>query len=157
MKTTLIVVGKTTEQYFVSAIDEYVKRIRRYAGLDIEVIPELKNTKNLTEDEQKSKEGELILKSVTPSDVLVLLDDKGREFRSVEFADYMKQKMNTVSRRLVFVIGGPYGFSDEVYRRANEKLSLSRMTFSHQMVRLIFVEQLYRAYSILAGSPYHHE
>lgn len=157
MKTSLLLVGKTNEQYFVSAIKEYIERIKHYTNFDVEVIPELRNTKNMSADQQKEKEGELILKSLSPNDVVVLLDEHGKEMRSVEFADYLRRKMNTVSRRLVFVIGGPYGFSPGVYGRADDKMSLSRMTFSHQMVRLIFVEQLYRGLSILAGSPYHHE
>ncbi len=157
MKTTLLVVGKTNEQYFVRAIDEYIQRIKHYTSFDVEVIPELKNTKNLTEQQQKEKEGELIMKSLSTNDFVVLLDEHGKEMRSVEFADWMRGKMNTIGKRLVFVIGGPYGFSEEVYKRADGKMSLSKMTFSHQMVRLIFVEQLYRALSILAGSPYHHE
>lgn len=157
MKTTLIVVGRTVESYFVTAIEDYVQRTRRYLPFDVEVIPELKNTRSLTHEVQKEKEADLILKAFQPGDVIVLLDEGGREMRSVEFADYMKQKMNSVSRRLVFVIGGPYGFSPRVYEAAHEKLSLSRMTFSHQMVRLIFVEQLYRAMTILNGGPYHHE
>ncbi len=157
MKTTLLVVGRTVEQHFITAIDDYVQRTRRYFSFDMEVIPELKNTKSLTVEQQKEKEGELICKSFQPGDVIVLLDEGGKEMRSVEFADYMKQKMNTVNKRLVFVIGGPYGFSPKVYQMASEKLSLSRMTFSHQMIRLIFVEQLYRAMTILNGGPYHHE
>lgn len=157
MKTTLIVVGRTVESYFVTAIEDYVQRTRRYLPFDVEVIPELKNTRSLTHEVQKEKEADLILKALQPGDVIVLLDEGGREMRSVEFADYMKRKMNSVPRRLVFVIGGPYGFSPRVYEAAHEKLSLSRMTFSHQMVRLIFVEQLYRAMTILNGGPYHHE
>lgn len=156
MKTILLVVGRTVETHFITAIEDYAQRTRRYLPFDIEVIPELKNTKSLSEEVQKEKEGELILKALQPGDVIVLLDEKGREMRSVEFAEYMKQKMNTVNKRLVFVIGGPYGFSPKVYAAAHEKLSLSRMTFSHQMIRLLFVEQLYRAMSILNGSPYHH-
>lgn len=157
MKTTLLVVGRTVEQHFITAIDDYVQRTRRYFSFDMEVIPELKNTKSLTVEQQKEKEGELICKSLQPGDVIVLLDEGGKEMRSVEFADYMKHKMNTVNKRLVFAIGGPYGFSPKVYQMASEKLSLSRMTFSHQMIRLIFVEQLYRAMTILNGGPYHHE
>ncbi|MDR0894048.1 MAG: 23S rRNA (pseudouridine(1915)-N(3))-methyltransferase RlmH [Prevotellaceae bacterium] len=157
MKSTLLVVGKTTQSYLVSAVEEYVRRIRFYFSFEIEVIPELKNTRNLTEQQQKEREGELIVHALQPGDVVVLLDEGGKEMRSLEFADYMEHKMNSVSRRLVFVIGGPYGFSESVYRAAHEKLSLSRMTFSHQMIRLLFVEQLYRALSILNGSPYHHE
>ena len=157
MKTILLMVGRTVEPHFVAGINDYVARVKRYLTFDTEVIPELKNTRNLPAEVQKEKEGELILKALQPGDVVVLLDEGGREMRSVEFADYMRQKMNTVARRLVFVIGGPYGFSQKVYEAAHEKLSLSRMTFSHQMVRLVFVEQLYRAMSILHGSPYHHE
>ncbi len=157
MKTILLVVGRTVEQHFITAINDYVQRTKRYLQFEMEVIPELKNTKSLTTDIQKEKEGELILKALQPGDVVVLLDEGGKEMRSIEFADYMKRKMNTVSKRLVFVIGGPYGFSPKVYEAAHEKLSLSRMTFSHQMVRLIFVEQLYRAMTILNNGPYHHE
>lgn len=157
MKTILLVVGKTVEQHFVTAINDYLQRTKRYLSFDMEVIPELKNTKSMTEEVQKEKEGELILKALQPGDVVVLLDEGGKEMRSIEFADYMKRKMNTVNKRLVFIIGGPYGFSPKVYAAAQEKISLSRMTFSHQMVRLIFVEQLYRAMTILNGSPYHHE
>ena len=157
MKTILLVVGKTVEPHFATGISDYVKRISRYLTFDMEVIPELKNTRNLTEEVQREKEGELILKALQPGDTVVLLDEGGKEMRSIEFADYMKHKMNTVNKRLAFIIGGPYGFAPKVYAAAQEKLSLSRMTFSHQMVRLIFVEQLYRAMTILSGSPYHHE
>ena len=157
MKTVLLVVGRTVEPHFITAINDYVQRTRRYLSFELEVIPELKNTRNLSTDVQKEREADLILKAMQPGDVVVLLDEGGREMRSVEFADWMKHKMNTVSRRLVFVVGGPYGFAKRIYDVAHEKLSLSRMTFSHQMVRLIFVEQLYRAMSILHGSPYQHE
>lgn len=157
MKTILLVVGRTVEQHFITAINDYVQRTKRYLQFEIEVIPELKNTKSLSTDIQKEKEGELILKALQPGDVVVLLDEGGKEMRSIEFADYMKRKMNTVNKRLVFVIGGPYGFSQRVYEAAQKKLSLSRMTFSHQMVRLIFVEQIYRAMTILNNGPYHHE
>jgi len=157
MKTVLLVVGRTVEQHFITAINDYVQRSKRYLSFDMEVIPELKNTKNLTTEQQKEKEGDLICKSFQPGDVIVLLDEGGREMRSLEFADYMKNKMNTVNKRLLFVIGGPYGFSNKVYDTAHEKIALSRMTFSHQMVRLVFVEQLYRAMNILNGGPYHHE
>lgn len=123
----------------------------------MEVIPELKNTKSLSMEQQKEKEGELILKALQPGDVVVLLDEHGKEFRSIEFAEWAEKKMHTVNKRLVFIIGGPYGFSKDIYAAAQEKISLSKMTFSHQMIRLIFVEQLYRAMNILAGGPYHHE
>lgn len=157
MKVALILVGKTVNKHFVELIDEYAGRVKHYIGFDIVTIPELKNTKNLSTDQQKQQEGELILKQMQAGDYVVLLDEHGKELRSVEFSAYMEQKMQTVNKRLVFVIGGPYGFSPEVYGRANEKLSLSKMTFSHQMVRLIFVEQLYRAMTIMRGEPYHHE
>ncbi|MCD8292400.1 MAG: 23S rRNA (pseudouridine(1915)-N(3))-methyltransferase RlmH [Prevotellaceae bacterium] len=157
MKTLLLVVGRTTDTHFRAAIGDYLQRLEHYLPFEVEVIPELKNTKSLTASLQKEKEGELILKALQPGDVVVLLDERGKELRSVEFAQYMAQKMNSVARRLVFVIGGPYGFSQRVYDAAVEKLSLSRMTFSHQMVRLVFVEQLYRAMAILNGEPYHHE
>ncbi len=156
MKTLLIWVGKTTNKHFVAGITDYVERISHYMPLDVLTIPELKNTKNLTEDQQKSAEGELILKQLQPSDTVVLLDEHGKEFRSVEFAKWLEQKRNTV-KRLVFVIGGPYGFSPAVYQRAQEQLSLSKMTFSHQMIRLTFTEQIYRACTIIKGEPYHHE
>lgn len=156
MKTILILVGKTQSKIFKVGIDDYVSRIEHYMPFSITIIPELKNTKSLSEDQQKQKEGELILKEIQPSDTVVLLDEHGAEFRSVEYANWLKQKQNT-ARRLIFIIGGPYGFSPDVYARANEKISLSRMTFSHQMVRLIFTEQLYRACTIIKGEPYHHE
>ena len=157
MKFTLLVVGRTVEKHYITAIDDYVARTKHFISFDMEVIPELKNTKSISEEVQKEKEGELILKSLQPGDVVVLLDEGGKEMRSIEFANYMEKKMNSVNKRLVFIIGGPYGFSQKVYAAAHEKISLSRMTFSHQMVRLIFVEQLYRAMNILHGGPYHHE
>lgn len=157
MKFILLVVGRTVEKHYTDAINDYAARIKHYASFDIDVIPELKNTKSLSTEQQKEKEGELILKSLQPGDVAVLLDEHGKEFRSVEFAAWIERKMHTVSKRLVFVIGGPYGFSPAVYAAAAEKLSLSKMTFSHQMIRLIFTEQLYRAMTILANGPYHHE
>lgn len=157
MKTTLLVVGRTVEQHYITAINDYVRRTKHYIAFDMEIIPELKNTKNLSTDQQKEKEGELILKYLQTGDVVVLLDEHGKEMRSIEFADYMKRKMNTVNKRLVFIIGGPYGFSEKVYQTAHEKISMSKMTFSHQMIRLIFVEQIYRAMTILNGGPYHHE
>ena len=134
-----------------------MQRTKRYLSFDLEVIPELKNTKSLSEEVQKEKEGDLILKALQPGDVVVLLDEGGKEMRSLEFADYMKRNMNTVNKRLVFVIGGPYGFAPKVYAAAHEKMSLSRMTFSHQIVRAIFAEQIYRAFTILNNEPYHHE
>ncbi len=156
MKTELIVVGRTVSKHFSTLIDDYRERIGHYMPLSITTIPELKNTKSLSEEQQKSAEGELILKQLQSSDTVVLLDERGREPRSIELAAWLEKKQST-ARRLVFVIGGPYGFSAPVYERANEKLSLSQLTFSHQMVRLIFVEQLYRACTIIKGEPYHHE
>lgn len=156
MKTELILVGKTVNKHFVAGINDYVERIGHYIPFSITVIPELKNTKNLSEQQQKEREGEMILKLVQPSDTVVLMDEHGQEFRSVEFAQWLQKKQNT-ARRLLFIIGGPYGFSEAVYARSNEKISLSRMTFSHQMVRLVFTEQVYRACTIIKGEPYHHE
>ena len=156
MKTILILVGKTTNKHFQAGISDYAERIGHYMPFDIVTIPELRQTKSLSEEQQKTAEGEQILKQIQSSDTVVLLDEHGKELRSVEYARWLAQKQQ-ITRRLVFVIGGPYGFSPEVYERANEKLSLSKMTFSHQMVRLIFTEQLYRACTIIKGEPYHHE
>ena len=156
MKITLLVVGKTADAHIESLIQQYQKRLTHYISFTLQVIPELKNTKALTTEQQKQTEGELILRAVTPANDLVILDEHGKEFRSIEFADYLQKKMSS-GRDLVFVIGGPYGFSEAVYQRANGKISLSKMTFSHQMVRLFFVEQTYRAMTILRGEPYHHE
>ena len=156
MKITLLVVGKTTSAQVESLIQEYQKRLTHYIPFALQVIPELKNTKALTPDQQKQAEGELILRAVAQSADLVLLDEHGKEFRSIEFADYIQKKMSS-GRDVVFVVGGPYGFSEAVYQRANGKISLSKMTFSHQMVRLFFVEQIYRAMTILRGEPYQHE
>lgn len=156
MKTILLLVGKTQNKNFQAGISDYSERITHYMPFEIKVIPELKNTRNLNEEQQKVREGELILKELQPADTVVLMDEHGKELRSVELARWLQGKQ-AISRRLVFVIGGPYGFSPEVYARANEQLSLSKMTFSHQMVRLIMVEQLYRACTIIKGEPYHHE
>ena len=156
MKTELILVGKTVNKHFNAGINDYVERIGHYMPFSITTIPELKNTKNLSESQQKEREVELILTQIQSTDTVVLLDEHGKEFRSIEFADWIQKKQNT-ARRLIFVIGGPYGFSNDVYERANEKISLSKMTFSHQMVRLIFTEQIYRACTIIKGEPYHHE
>ena len=157
MKISLIVIGKTDASYFVDAINEYKNRLVHYIPFEMEVIPDIKNVKNLREEQQKEKEGELILKMLQTGDYLVLLDEHGKSFTSMEFATYLERKMHVVSKRLVFVIGGPYGFSEAVYKAASEKISLSKMTFSHQMIRLIFVEQIYRAMTILNNEPYHHE
>ena len=156
MKTLLILVGKTTNKHFVAGINDYVERIGHYMPFSITTIQELKNAKSLSEDQQKEREGELIMKQLQASDTVVLLDEHGSQMRSIEFASWL-QKVQNSARRLVFVIGGPYGFSPALYQRANQKISLSPMTFSHQMVRLVFTEQIYRACTILKGEPYHHE
>jgi 23S rRNA (pseudouridine1915-N3)-methyltransferase len=156
MKITLLLNGKTEDDHIIKGFAVYEQRLRRYIGFETVVIPALKNTKALSIDQQKQKEGELILKSIQSSDRLILLDENGKEYNSVGFADMVQQQMNSGIKNLVFVVGGPYGFSEEIYQRANGKLSLSKMTFSHQMVRLFFVEQLYRAMTILKNEPYHH-
>ena len=156
MKTELIMVGKTVDKLYTKGISDYQERIGHYMPVNITVIPALKNTKSLSEDQQKQAEGELILRLIQPSDTVVLLDEHGAERTSMEMAAWLTRKQQT-ARRLVFIIGGPYGFSADVYSRADEKISLSRMTFSHQMVRLIFTEQLYRACTIIRGESYHHE
>lgn len=156
MKVTLLVVGKTTDSHIDALIQEYQKRLTHYLPFALQVIPELKNTKALSPEQQKQAEGDLIMKAVTANTDLILLDEHGKEFRSIEFADYLQKRMSS-GRDVVFLVGGPYGFADTVYQRANGKISLSKMTFSHQMVRLFFVEQIYRAMTILRGEPYHHE
>ena len=157
MKATLIVVGKTVSKELTLLIDDYASRLTHYLPFDIITIPELKNTKSLSAEQQKTAEGELILKQLQGGDYVVLLDEHGAERRSVYFAAWVEKRHQTVSKRLVFIIGGPYGFSPTVYDKAQEKISLSKMTFSHQMIRLIFVEQLYRAMTIIKNEPYHHE
>jgi 23S rRNA (pseudouridine1915-N3)-methyltransferase len=157
MKITFLTVGKTEDAYLKEGIDKYVKRLKHYIKLELIDLPELKNTKALTEQQQKTKEAELILKKIAPLDHVVLLDEKGLEFTSKQFAAYLDKKSISSTSSMVFVVGGPYGFDQSVYERANDQLSLSRMTFSHQMIRLFFTEQLYRAYTIIKGEPYHHE
>lgn len=157
MKIHILLIGKTNQDFVIKGVDEFCGRIKHYLPFEMEVIPDIKNTKNLSESQQKEREGELILKSLRPDDYLVLLDEKGKEFTSLQFAAYIEKKMQTVAKRLVFVIGGPYGFSDKVYNAASEKIALSKMTFSHQLIRLIFVEQLYRGLSIINNEPYHHQ
>lgn len=157
MKVILLSVGKTDDALFTQIIEEYRKRVNFYISFEIDVVPDLKNRKNLSEHVQKTEEGKRIQKNLQPSDHVVLLDDKGTQYTSVAFARLIEKKMHTVPKRLVFVIGGPYGFSDEIYERANEKLSLSQLTYTHQMVRVVFAEQLYRAMTILHNEPYHHE
>jgi 23S rRNA (pseudouridine1915-N3)-methyltransferase len=156
MKIELLVVGKTQDPKLAQLIDEYRQRLEHYIGFSLEVIPDLKNTKNLSETQQKEKEGALILKRLENSDHLILLDEEGKSFTSLGFADYLQKMMNAGHKKVIFLIGGPYGFSPEVYKRAQSKISLSRMTFSHQMVRLFTVEQIYRAFTILRNEPYHH-
>lgn len=156
MKTKLIVVGKTNDKNIIQGIGDYVGRIGHYMPFDIIVIPELKNTKSLSPEMQKEMEGDLILKQLQSSDFVVLLDEHGKEYRSIEFAAWIERRRQS-SQNLTFVIGGPYGFATKVYDRADSKLSLSKMTFSHQMIRLLFVEQIYRACTIIKGEPYHHE
>lgn len=156
MNIVLLTVGKTEASYWKEAQAEYQRRLQHYVPFELQVLPDIKNTKNLTKTEQKNQEGVLIRKALQAGDWCVLLDEQGKEYTSMEFAAYLEKKIQIVSRRLVFVIGGPYGFSDEVYQIASERLSLSKMTFSHQMIRPIFVEQLYRAMTILRGEPYHH-
>jgi len=157
MKITLLSIGKTDNNALAQLIEEYRKRTNFYISFETEIVPDIKNTKNLSEKEQKAKEGTQITKALQPSDYVVLLDDKGKHFSSIEFAQFIEKKTHNVPKRLVFVVGGAYGFSEEVYARANEKVSLSKMTFTHQMVRLVFAEQLYRAMTILNNEPYHHE
>ncbi len=157
MNIELIVVGKTDSKEVAALVDMYLKRINFYNRFNISYIPDIRNAKNLSEAQQKSSEGEAILRLLDDSDRVVLLDEKGQEFRSIEYAEWLQKRMNSGIKRLVFIIGGPYGFSDAIYKRANEKISLSKMTFSHQIIRAIFTEQLYRAFSIINNSPYHHE
>ena len=156
MTTTLLFVGKTTDAHIDILCQEYLRRLTHYLPVKVQIIPELRNTKALTPEQQKQAEGELILRAVPQSAELILLDEHGREYRSMEFAQVMQKKMSS-GRDICFVIGGPYGFSQSVYDRANGKISLSQMTFSHQMVRLFLIEQIYRAMTILRGEPYHHE
>lgn len=157
MKIQLLVIGKTNQDFVQKGLDEFCGRLKHYIPFEMDVIPDIKNTKNLSFEQQKEKEGELILKNIQPGDYVVLLDERGREFSSVQFADYIEKKTHIVSKRLIFVIGGPYGFSRKVYDTCQEKISISRMTFSHQLIRLIFVEQVYRAMTILNNEPYHHD
>ena len=156
MTIKLIAIGKTDNNHLQTLIEDYIKRLNFYIKFAIEIIPDIKNVKNLSESQQKIKEGELILNKLTPTDELILLDENGKQFDSVSFSEYLQKKMNSGIKQLVFVIGGPYGFSDEVYNKANGKISLSKMTFSHQMIRLFFTEQLYRGFTILKNEPYHH-
>ncbi len=157
MNIKLLCVGKTDNKQLQSLVDEYSKRLNFYIKYSIEILPDIKNVKNLSEQEQKSKEGALILSKIGPYDHLVLFDENGTSFSSVGFSKFLQKKMNSGIKTLVFVIGGPYGFSQEVYDKAISKVSLSQMTFSHQMVRLFITEQIYRGFTILKGEPYHHQ
>ena len=157
MKITLLTVGKTDKDWVKQGIDIYASRMKHYFPFSIVEIPELKNASSLSQEQIKAKEGELILKNIKPTDDVILLDERGREFSSMEFAKVLQDKISYTGKDIVFIIGGAYGFSEVVRQRSNSKISLSRMTFSHQMVRAIFVEQLYRAFTIMKGEPYHHE
>ncbi|MBB3122628.1 23S rRNA (pseudouridine1915-N3)-methyltransferase [Mesoflavibacter sabulilitoris] len=156
MTIKLLAIGKTDNKQLQQLIDDYTKRLGFYIKFELEIIPDLKKVKNLSEDQQKQKEGDLILSKITPTDILILLDENGKQYDSVQFANYLQKHMNSGIKQLVFVIGGPYGFSPEVYSKARGKVSLSKMTFSHQMVRLFMIEQLYRGFTILKNEPYHH-
>ncbi len=157
MQITLMAIGKTDSKQLEQLIAVYQDRLKHYIRFDINIIPDLKNRKTLSEAQQKQKEGELLLNQIKSSDTLILLDEKGKTYSSLEFANFLQKKMNSGIKNLVFLIGGPYGFSEPVYQRANGKISLSSMTFSHQMVRLFIVEQLYRGFTILRNEPYHHQ
>ena len=157
MNIRLLTIGKTDNKALQTLIDDYTKRLSFYVKFDLEIIPDIKNVKNLSEAQQKEKEGELILSKITPTDHLILLDENGKTFSSVGFSDFLQKKMNAGIKTLVFVIGGPYGFSETVYQKAQGKVSLSEMSFSHQMVRLFVIEQIYRGFTILRNEPYHHQ
>ena len=157
MKITLLTVGKTDKDWIRQGLDIYVSRLKHYIPFGIVEIPELKNVSSLSKEQIKNKEGELILKNIRQTDDVILLDERGKEYTSVELAKIIQDKISYAGKDIVFVIGGAYGFSDAVYQRSNSKLSLSKMTFSHQMVRAIFAEQIYRAFTIMKGEPYHHE
>lgn len=157
MNIELIVIGKTDQQEVASLVEQYAKRVNHYCKFTVTTIADVKNTRNMAPSRQKQLEGEMILRFISDGDWLVLMDERGRQFTSMEYADWLQKRMLSGVKRLAIVIGGPYGFSDEVYKRANEKISLSKMTFSHQIVRAIFAEQLYRAFTILNNEPYHHE
>lgn len=157
MKIQLAVIGKTSIGYLKQGIDEYIKRLKHYVPFEIKYIDDIKNTKNISEDQQKRTEGAKILSLLDKSDFVVLLDEHGKEYTSIQYSSYIQKRMLSGAKKVVFVIGGPYGFSQEVYDRANDKISFSKMTFNHEMIRLIFMEQLYRAYTIINHEPYHHE
>nr|WP_298654845.1 23S rRNA (pseudouridine(1915)-N(3))-methyltransferase RlmH [uncultured Flavobacterium sp.] len=156
MNIKVLAIGKTDNKNLQALIEEYTKRLGFYIKFDLDIIPDIKNAKNLSESEQKIKEGQLILNKLSPTDYLILLDENGKEFSSIGFSEFLQKKMNSGLKTIVFVIGGPYGFSEEVYKKAEEKVSLSQMTFSHQMIRLFIIEQIYRGFTILNNEPYHH-
>jgi 23S rRNA (pseudouridine1915-N3)-methyltransferase len=157
MKIALLQIGKTNEKFISDGVDEYSSRILKYTGFEIITVPDLKNTRSMPVMEQKLKEGEKIFRLLNSEDYVVLLDEKGKEFSTIEFSEQLGKIFMLAKKRIVFVIGGPFGFSGEAYKRADLRLSLSRMTFSHQLVRLLFTEQLYRVLTIIKGDPYHHE
>lgn len=157
MKIILLAVGKTADRTMADAIENYVKRIKHYTPFEFKILPDVKTGKNVTEDKQKQLEGQQFMTCIQPGDKVVLLDERGKEYSSMEFSSYLGNCLSALQRNLIFIIGGPYGFSPEIYARANEKISLSRMTLTHEMVRLFFTEQIYRAFTIMRGEPYHHE
>ena len=157
MKITLLAIGKTNTRFLQEGIDQYTKRLSHYIPFELKILPDVKTTKALTNEKQKEMEGQMFMSVIGQGDWVTLLDEKGKEYTSREFASYIDKKTITIPKNLIFIIGGPYGFSQEMYNRANEKLSLSKMTFSHEMIRLFFVEQIYRAMTILKGEPYHHD
>lgn len=157
MKIKILAIGKTDNKELHQLIQIYQKRLQHYIKFELDIIPDIKNSKNLSVKQQKDKEGELLLKSIQKSDDVILLDEGGKQYRSIEFSNYLQKKMNTGIKQIVFIIGGPYGFSEAVYQRSRSKVALSKMTFSHQMIRLFVVEQIYRAFTILKNEPYHHE
>jgi|TARA_B110000503_G_scaffold46455_1_gene75803 23S rRNA (pseudouridine1915-N3)-methyltransferase len=157
MKITLLLVGKTDDSTIGQLVDDYTKRLSHYVSFNHQVLPDLKKTKHLTQEQQKQQEGNLLMAQIAPSDYVILLDEKGKQYSSIRFSEFIQKQLNSGVKHVVFVVGGPYGFSDLIYERSNALLSLSPMTFSHQMVRLFFTEQLYRAFTILKGEPYHHQ
>ncbi|MGN0002626.1 MAG: 23S rRNA (pseudouridine(1915)-N(3))-methyltransferase RlmH [Sphingobacterium composti] len=157
MKITLLCIGKTDDKFIQDGIDKYLKRLKHYINFNLNIVPDVKNVKNLSEAQQKEREGELFNKYIQPTDYIILLDERGKNYSSIEFSSFIEKKMISSVQHMVFLIGGPYGFAENIKQRANSSVSLSRMTFSHQMVRLFFIEQVYRAFTIMKGEPYHHE
>jgi len=157
MKITLLLVGKTDDSTIGQLVDDYTKRLSHYVSFNHQVLPDLKKTKHLTQEQQKQQEGNLLMAQIAPADYVILLDEKGKQYSSIRFSEFIQKQLNSGVKHVVFVVGGPYGFSELIYERSNALLSLSPMTFSHQMVRLFFTEQLYRAFTILKGEPYHHQ